>query len=750
MKIAAAAILIILYSSGLYAFTVSGRIIDGKTGKAVSDVSVAIDEIRTVKITSQDGAFAFEKIPAGYYTIHTAHPLYGNKEVSIRVKREFIIEIALSEKIHDISPVIYSMKQTESRPGKQSITSDDIRYMPMSGTGDSLRLLQTLPGVGTSFMMSSVPVIRGLNPVYDKIYIDDIAVDYPSHYLPPVVPLMSSINETIIDEVTVSKTIYPVIYDDSLGSIIQVKTKEVQQPGVHGRIILNPVVPLFPTVYSEASPTADFSMIFAGRRSYIDWAYDAAAVDPDNTFYFQDHYVKLRYNLFSKHRFYFTSIGSDDYISTDDIEAGNEYHIEAVKWQYLYNRHIFLETSLVRNKINHFFKDEDAKSNEIPAEVSLHPLTYSLKQTLSADLKFFDIKTGYEYTIHRDGVGGNIDLSDFVDYDISKETEGDEEKLFYPIEGKTFSVFNETGIDLKNVHLNLGARYKYYGPLKSNSISYRGMASYMLKNQGLKLYAGGGSYRAQPDMYYYLGDYGGRLKEARSASGVAGFEKKLTDGITGQVEAYYSRYEDLFSSELGTVSSTELRRLSQINPYSGDNSGQSYGAEFFIKGRLGKFYGWSSYSLSRARMTDGDDEYNSDYDQTHIFRVSVLTQLGRWTPSAVWHYYTSMPYTPVTGANPDGDGNYDPVYGGYNSKRYSSIHRLDAKLTYTTDSIRFYVEVWNLYYVYGYDRDDDEFKTNESNIFPVFDRDKPFSSSNPDNRRDLPPALLWAGVEICF
>lgn len=750
MKKFTAAILIILYSSGLYAYTLSGRITDSKTGKAIPDVSVAIDGIKTVEITAKDGTFVFEKIPAGYYIIYTAHPLYGNKEVNIRVKREFVIEIALSEKIHRIPPILKTIKAAEARPGNQSITSEDITYMPMSGTGDSLRLLQTLPGVGSSFTMSSVPVIRGLNPIYDKIYIDDIAVDYPYHYLPPVVPLMSSINETIIDDVTVNKSLYPLIYDDSLGSVIQVKTKEVQQPGVHGRIILNPVVPLFPAVYCEAAPTADFSMIFAGRRSYIDWAYDAAAVDPDNTFYFQDHYIKLRYNLFSRHRFYFISIGSDDYISTDDINAGNEYHIESVKWQYLLNRHFFLETSLLRNKINHFFKDEDAKSNETPAEVYFNPLIYSLKQTLTADLSIFDIKTGYEYTIHRDGVGGNIDLSDFVDYDISEETDGDEEKIFFPIEGKSFSVFNETGIDLKDVHLNLGARYKYYGPLKSNSISYRGMVSYMLKNQNLKLYGGGGSYRAQPDMYYYLGDYNDGLKEAKSASGVLGFEKKLTAEITGQVEAYYSRYEDLFSSQLGTVSSTELRRLSQINPYSGDNSGKAYGAEFFIKGKLGKFYGWTSYSLSRSRMNNGDDEYSSDYDQTHIFRVSVLTQRGRWTPSAVWHYYTSMPYTPVKGANPDGDSDYDPVYGSYNSKRYSAFHRLDARLTYTTDSIRFYVEVWNVYYVNGYDRDDDEFETNESYIFPVFDRDKPYSSSNPDNREDLPPALLWAGVEICF
>jgi len=738
--------LIFLSATGLYAFPVSGRITDSDSGKPVPDISVAIEELKTVQKTSFDGSFSFENIPAGHYTLHTAHPLYGNNTTKIRIKRKFVINIELSKTVHILTPVVNSYNRNSSRPGNQSISSDDIKYMPMSGAGDSLHLLQSLPGVGSSFSIGTVPFIRGLNPIYDKTYIDDIPVDYPYHYIPPIVALISSINETIIDKAAIHKGPYPMTYDDSLGSIIQVKTKEVENPGVHGKIILNPIIPIFPTIYCEAAPIPDFSLLFAGRRTYIDWAADAAAIESSSRYYFQDHYLKLKYNLFSKHRLYFTTIGSDDYISTDKLEARNQYHAESLKWQYLINRQFFLETSFLRNRTNHYFFEKD---DDDSLDVAYTPLMYRVMQTLSADVSIFEIKTGYEYIIHKDGVSGNIDLSDLVDYDISDYSTGSTSASF-PIEGKTFSVFNEPGVNLHPLRLNFGARYKYYGPLSSHSVSYRGMASWYVTDQNLKIYAGGGTYHAQPDMYYYLGDFNDSLKESTSHNGVLGFEKKLTKDLTGQIETYYTKYEDLFSGNFGNISSTELQRLSQINPYSKDTSGHSYGAECFIKGNWGRLYGWTSYSLSKTRMSDGDDEYNSDYDQTHIFKAAVLTHKGRWTPSAIWHYYTSMPYTPITGSTPDGDGKYNPQYGSYNSKRYPAHHRLDLKLTYTRDNIRFYVEMWNVYYVKGYDEADDEAITNDTYLFPVFDNNKPYSSSNPEKQSDVPAAFFWAGLEICF
>ena len=293
--------IILLSGTSLYAYSVSGRIFDSSTGYAISGVSVAVEELKATAVTSSDGSFLFENIPAGFYIIHTAHPLYCKTATNIRVKRNFTLEITLKKEVHSLDPVISSYNKNDSgRPGNQSISSDDIKYMPMSGAGDALHLLQTLPGVGSSFSLGSVPIIRGMNPIYDKTYIDDIPVDYPYHYITPIIPLLSSISGTIIDNVQIIKGPYPMTYDDSIGSIIQVKTKEVEKPGVHGSIILDPLIPLFPTIYCEAAPIADFSLMFAGRRTYLDWGADALEVDTDNEYYFQDYYLKLKYNLSSK------------------------------------------------------------------------------------------------------------------------------------------------------------------------------------------------------------------------------------------------------------------------------------------------------------------------------------------------------------------------------------------------------------------------------------------------------------------
>ncbi len=732
-------LLLVSICNCLYAFTLSGKITDRGTGLGIPGVSVAVDEIKAVQVTSQDGTFSFQNIPAGYYTVYTAHTEYGNKTVSIRVKRNFRIDIGLSRIEYSIKPVSDSYKKNEVRSGTQSITTDDIKYMPMSGGGDSLHLLQALPGVSSSFSLSGVPVIRGLNPVYDKTYVDDIPVDYPYHYLPPVVPLISSINGTVIDNVALYKGVYPLTFDDSIGSIIHVKTKDVENPGVHGKIILDPVLPLFPTFYCEAAPTADFTLLFAGRRTYVDTAYKIVQVENSDKFYFQDYFLKMRYNFTTDHRFHATLLGSDDYVSVSKYNARTEYHIEEFKWDYLISRDFFLETSLLRNRIEQSFTDKKTASGESPVQIKYYPLTYTLKQTLTNCLHAFAFKNGYEVTVHRDGVSGNADLSKIADYDIS-ELSGSGACISYPIEGKTFSLFNETGVDLYPLHLNLGVRYKHHGPLSSDSVSYRGMASYTVHSRGLKIYGGGGEYHAQPDMYYYLGNNVYRMGESRSYNLILGLEKNLTSGITGQIETYYAGYRDLFTFYTASETSPMLQKLAQINPYSKDKEGSASGAEFFLRGSFGILYGWTSYSLSRSRMSDGETEYCSDYDRTHIFRIALLTRKDGWTPSIVWSYSTSAPYTPIT-ENADGRS---ADYGTHNSKRYGPYHKLDFKLTYTYRNFRYYAEIRNVYYIKGYNRDDKEFNLNNPYIYPVY------QNGSVKNQRDMPGAFLWLGMEICY
>ncbi len=735
--------ILLLCCADLYALTVSGRVTESESGKAISGVSVAIEELKMVTITDAEGSFRFDQVDAGYYTVITAHPLYGNRSISIRVKREFKIDIELSEKTYEAGTVLNKGKGVEWRPGSQYITSDDIKLMPMSSPGDSLRLLQSLPGVGSSFTLSSVPVIRGLNPVYDRVYIDDLPVYYPYHYLPPAIPLLSSINETVIDRATIIKGPGPLFYDDCIGSVIQVKTKEVDKPGINGGIILDPALP---TIYCEAAPIPDLTILFAGRRSYVDLLYGAVDINMDNELYLQDHYLKARYNLFSDHRLYFISTGSKDFINNDSIEAGTSYITEAFRWQYLINNRFLLDTSFMYNSVEQYFREKDKSEEGMELYLNFNPSIYRLSQTLNASLDMVSMKTGYDFTVHDGGVSGTIMISDFV----NSRADSNSADQYYPIEGVSFSLFNETLFSLDPFSLNLGARYKYFGPLENHSLSYRAMASYTNSSYDFKLYAGGGSYRACPDMYYYAGGMTGKPELAESWNAVLGMEKRIAQWLTGQVESYYSGYDNLFYSDMSEERDRRYRRYLQINPFSQDRSGKAWGIECFLKGDYGRFHGWISYALSASKMSDGSSEYSSDYEQTHILRVMFEADLGRWVPSAAWHYYSLMPYTPITGSAAEDSGEYSPVYGEYNSESYGNHHRLDAKLTYRGDGVRFYVEVTNLFYVDGYDSGKEEFKTNDTYLFPLFDTGEPYSSSNPTIKKDIVPVFAWIGWEICF
>ncbi|MCP4131795.1 MAG: hypothetical protein GY754_12520 [bacterium] len=583
--------------------------------------------------------------------------------------------------------------------------------------------------------MSTVPIIRGGNPLYDRYYIDDIPVDFPYHYVGSIVPLFSSINENIIDKASVIKGTAPLNYDDTLGNIIHIKTKDPDEAGVHGKIQLDPVVPVLPSVYVTAVPLEDLSVTFAGRRSYADLVTDLDDVEVS----FQDHYLKVSYNLFDNHRIYFISFGVDDYQAYKNFSARNTYTVWALKWEYLITKKYFLKTIISRYSTEQYFENTNIYQGMAGAYLKFNPLQYRIYQEFNAVVKNFYLKTGYEFLLHDNGVEGNITLSDLPDLDLLDNT-GNSLTVRYPVEGKTISLFSEMGADFDPFWANLGVKFKYYGPLSNSSFSMRAMCGVNINNKNT-VYGGGGLYHAHPDVYYYLGETEPGFNDSKAYNAVLGYKSEFLPNLTGQLELYYSSYKDLASVNIGMINNSEYKKITQFNPFSGEKEGTSYGAELSVKGNIKDFYGWVSYAFSVSKRSNDDnnlEDFYSDFDQTHLFKIAAAAKFGNWTPSVLLHLYSSLPYTPVTGATQNGSS-YSPTYGDYNSERFPLHFRIDAKVTYTTEgNSRFYVEVWNVLY------------TQSNYLYQDFNSGSPYSNENPENKADLLPIFVWIGMELCF
>lgn len=563
------------------AYSVKGTVIDGDSNKPVAGMTVGIEELNISTGTDRSGNFEFENIDAGYYHLVFSQLSYGIQKMKIRVKNNFSGSVKVWKRKYRIKDHVNRTAFRSERYGAQGITSRDIKDYPMRGMGDSLHLLQSLPGMGGNFALSTVPIIRGGNPLYDRYYVDGIPLDYPYHFSGALIPVMSAINESVIEEATVLKGLAPLNYGDNLGNVIKIKTRDVKEPGIHGSVMLDPLVPLIPTVAVTAVPTPDLSVIASVRRSMADLVVDF----DDREIYIYDHFCKIEYNLFSKHRITFHSMAARDYLNINDIKGTSWYDMEALTWDYFIRKNILLKSTFSRYATIYHF---DNGSADDAVNFSFDPEQYRLFQMALWTTGIFSVKGGYELTFYRGGASGNVDLNDLVDPDLLDLT-GDSAALHFPLEGTSFALFSEGKGDLGKYWVQGGMRYEYYGPLGNHSLSFRSMAGYEFSKK-LTIYGGTGLYHAHPDIYYYLGETSPSFEDARAWNTILGVTSRHIKYVTAQLEIYYNNFDNYPIGTVDVTNAAEYKSLVQLSPFSNEESGYAWGGSL-LKGGLEKLCG---------------------------------------------------------------------------------------------------------------------------------------------------------------
>ncbi|PIQ16041.1 MAG: TonB-dependent receptor, partial [Flavobacteriales bacterium CG18_big_fil_WC_8_21_14_2_50_32_9] len=135
--------------------------------------------------------------------------------------------------------------------------------------------------------------------------------------------------------------------------------------------------------------------------------------------------------------------------------------------------------------------------------------------------------------------------------------------------------------------------------------------------------------------------------------------------------------------------------------------GWSYGAEFFIKKRVGKFNGWVGYTLAwTKRQFDEINEgkvFYARYDRRHdvslVFNYDISKRL---VLGATWVYATGNALTlPISRYFIEGQ--IVNEYGERNSFRMDAFHRMDLAITLKGKETKRFKSSWNfsIYNVYN-------------------------------------------------
>ncbi len=741
----------LLVSVDLFAASVSGRVIDDETGRPVSGVTVGIDSLFLLTETGPDGRFSFksEVIP-GTYMLHISSGEYGHHTYKIKVKREFYFDIRINQTIYSTDSA-YSSYTGPARQTNQKITYNDIQTYPMRGIGDSLHLMQTLPGVGGGYSLATVPIIRGTNPLLTKYYIDGVPVNNPYHYAAGLVPVISAVNEEAVDQAVLYKNSAPVWMGDSAGNVIDIHTKNPEKPGYTGKILLDPAAPLLPTFVVSGVPDPNWSVFAVARRSTTDILLDIK----DNEYSFGDYYAKASYTYGRDHRFTLMFTGSYDDFARDENASESGYDVEALTWEWFFNRSFFLETKLSR-----YAQNREIKNNvDNPGTIIFDPVEYRVFQAINTEFSSFLFKLGYEYTNYSNGAKSNVGLDSFFNED-GLETGAQFDTVEYNIEGNGIALFTDVMFEYDRFWSNAGIRYEYYGVEKTHGTGYNTEIGYNIYDE-LSVYGKAGRYIAHPDMLYYIGaieQEGTAGSEEGSSSRQSSLEDTTTDSFAVgsiyrfyrtfslQSEIFYTRFENMYpGGRVMTVNNDEYRKLAQLHKFAYEDDGYNYGLETYLKGTYNRIYsGWLSYSYQKTvrntkdnrftkllTVTQDVEEIDSEFSQTHIFRALASSRWGKWNPSLIFHAYSSLPYTELKSVTDLGGGFTQTTFGKENAKRYDMHHRLDGKVNYFfNENGRFYAEAWNIYF-------------NSSNNITDMD------NNSSDKVTDI-PFFLWLGVEICY
>ncbi len=726
-------------------FTISGYVKDKATGEALIGANI-YNKADFSGTTSNNYGFYSITLPKDSVTLVVSFVGYKPIEAKIFLDKNTEFNVGLSGSLELKEVVITAEEEIQQRTQMSTITIPikQIKSLPaLMGEVDVLKVLQLLPGVQSGTEGSSGIYVRGGGPDQNLILLDGVPIYNASHLF----GFFSVFNADAINNVDLIKGGFPARYGGRLSSVIDISMKEGNNQEFKGAASIGLISSKL-TLEGPIKKSENTTYILSGRRTYIDilarpFIKAQSGGDETGGYYFYDLNAKINHKFSNSDRLYLSGYFGNDkayakskYDYTDNnkqteykdqfgLQWGNI--ITAARWNHLFNPKLFSNVTLTysRYKFKVFEKSKETttKSGKKTTENSAFEYSSGIND-IAAKIDFDYIPNPNHYV--RFGINGIIhefnpgilaykDTSSKIDTTTSSFNKSANEFAAYIEDdfkiGKNFKI--NTGIHLSGFYVDK----QFY-----TSFQPRLSMRYLLNN-GIALKA---SY-AKMEQYIHLLTNSGiglptdlwvpatkRIKPQKSTQYAVGIAKTINRTFEVSIEGYYKDMENLIEYKDG-ASFTSIEKDWQDKIEIG--KGNSYGAEFFIQKKHGKFTGWLGYTLSwtnrQFKNINFGKEYPYRYDRRHdvsitgVYKVKENLELA-----AIWVYGTGSAVSLPTKSYLKNNENSGDDYGYYSSEvnlyenkndfRMKSYHRLDFSIAWTKQKKRG-IRKWTLgvYNVYN-------------------------------------------------
>ena len=707
-------------------FTVSGFVREAGSQEQLPGVNVYVPSTPYGAVTNTYGFYSLTMPASDTLRLVYSFVGYEKQEKRLSFTKNTEINVLLTS-VNQLDEVTVSARRQEdyvSRSAQMStieVPISQIKKVPaFFGEKDVLKVLQLMPGVQKGTEGQTGLYVRGGGPDQNLIILDDAVVYNASHLF----GFFSIFNSDALKSVELAKGGFPARYGGRLSSVLDMNMKEGNKEKLHGEggigLISSRLTLEGPLVKGKSS------FLVSGRRTYIDvLAAPLIASQQKNElnkvkpgYYFYDLNAKVNYDLGKKDKLYLSGyFGRDKFYASEkgpDIDSQNGLDwgntTATLRWNHLFGQKLFANTSAIASNFN-FGIDSNSKDKNadgsIGDEFSLRYNSRIRDYGIKTDFDFYPasthaIKFGAQATFHRFVPSALAIEGSFLNEAI--------ERSVTPINTIETGIYAEdTWQPFNALKMNVGFRLSSFKTKTKNYVrpeprfsaalrlaqDFSLKASFAQMNQYVHLLSNTGL-GLPTDLWVPTTD---RVAPQQSQQVALGLAKDLdSPALSLTLEGYYKNMNNILNYKEGasflSLSGENANELSWEDNITAGR-GWSYGAEFLIQKKTGRFSGWVGYTLSWTKwqfpeLNFGETFYPR-YDRRHDVSVVGIYELSpRITLSGTWVYGTGNALTvPVSRYNAYRDnatyvqnqvnwnGTSVNEYGPKNSFRAEPYHRLD-------------------------------------------------------------------------
>lgn len=734
-------IFLILFSLNGLAQTarIEGRVIDDTSNEPLPFANVIVRGTDIGSTTDFDGKFIITGLEPGFVTLEATYVGYRNTqsaEILLSNVKPAYVEIAMQSAGVALEEVEVRanpfMRSEESPLSMQRLGLSEIETNPGSNR-DISRVIQSLPGVGSTPNFRNDIIIRGGGPSEVSFYLDGVEIPTINHFATQGSSggAVGILNADFISSVDFYSGAFPASRGDALSGIFEF----VQTEGNRDKNRFRGSVGA-----SELSLTADgpvgekSSYILSYRRSYLQFLFDVIGLPFLPTF--DDYQLKWKTRFDSKNELTIISIGALDQFSlntglknpTEEQEfiltslPVNEQWSYAIGAVYRHFRANSFQTLVVsRNMLNNTsykYPDNDESrprsldyesqeiENKIRFENNMRWGDYKFVYTLGAEYAKYFNNTFQELFIGNEMV--------VIDYNSSLE--------LFKFAGS--AQLSRTFInDRLTVSVGIRTDFNNYAASMINpldQLSPRVSASYVITDKWAATASTGRFY--QLPAYTTLGfrDNNGilvnrdnGLRYISADHYLAGLQFIPREDIFFSLEGFYKDYNHYpFSvqNQISLANSGADFGVLGAEEVTSSSRGRAYGFELLNRTKLPSGFNMIlSYTFVNSEFEDNNEELTpSSWDFRHILVLTAIKNFNRnWSAGLKWRFDGGLPYTPYDLEASAGVEAWDALGGPYfdfnrlNQNRFNPYHQLDLRVDkrffFDRWSLMLYVDIQNAY-----------------------------------------------------